>query len=203
MEQSKLHVFPLQKIISGGQTGADRGGLEAAEALGIETGGTVPLGFWTTDGKCPELGTRFKLKELSLERNTKIPISAMYIERSKKNVDEGDATVAFRLHSSIGTDKTIGYCLSKSWKVIDDFRTYTKTPYRPLLVIDELSETKKKENIAKIQTFIYQHNVKTLNVCGHRESKETGYGNFTVTVRKLLVNAILTCLDDSLSNVDP
>ena len=63
IEQTKQHMFPLQKIISGGQTGADRGGLEAAEALGIETGGTVPLGFWTTDGKCPELVTRFKLKE--------------------------------------------------------------------------------------------------------------------------------------------
>ena len=32
------------KIISGGQTGADRGGLDAAIDLGIEHGGWCPLG---------------------------------------------------------------------------------------------------------------------------------------------------------------
>ena len=33
--------FPLIKVISGGQTGADRSALEAAEVLKIQTGGTT------------------------------------------------------------------------------------------------------------------------------------------------------------------
>jgi hypothetical protein len=36
------------KIISGGQTGADQGGLEGARLLGIQTGGTAPYN-WMTD----------------------------------------------------------------------------------------------------------------------------------------------------------
>ena len=40
----------LEMVISGGQTGADRGGLIAAKALGIPTGGTAPLGYKTEAG---------------------------------------------------------------------------------------------------------------------------------------------------------
>ena len=47
--------FPLSKIISGGQTGADRAGLEVAKRLGYETGGTVPRGYKTSTGPDPTL----------------------------------------------------------------------------------------------------------------------------------------------------
>lgn len=40
----------LTKIISGGQTGADEGGLEGARLLGIPTGGTAPKGYRTENG---------------------------------------------------------------------------------------------------------------------------------------------------------
>ena len=40
----------IKKIISGGQTGADRGGLLAGRHLGIETGGTAPPDFITEVG---------------------------------------------------------------------------------------------------------------------------------------------------------
>lgn len=55
----------LKKVISGGQIGADRAGLEAAFKLGITTGGWAPMGFITYAGKDPELGSKFNLKELS------------------------------------------------------------------------------------------------------------------------------------------
>lgn len=196
-KQSEQQLFPLQKLISGGQTGADRGGLEAAEALGIETGGTAPHAFWTIDGKCPELKTRFKLKELSIDRS----LSVMYIERSKLNVDDSDATIAFRLHESVGTDKTIGYCISKTWKVVKDLKAHAKH-YRPLLVIDDLSDEKKGENISQIQTFIFKYDVKVLNICGHREYKVTGNKSFTLSVRNLLVNALLPQMNHLLLNID-
>src|SRR5438309_5574120 len=38
------------KVISGGQTGADRAGLDAAAALGLPTGGHAAAGFWTESG---------------------------------------------------------------------------------------------------------------------------------------------------------
>jgi hypothetical protein len=40
----------IVKVISGGQTGADQGGLVAARTLKIETGGTAAKGWLTEDG---------------------------------------------------------------------------------------------------------------------------------------------------------
>jgi len=42
------------KIISGGQTGADRAALDFARARGIPTGGWVPKGRLAEDGRIPE-----------------------------------------------------------------------------------------------------------------------------------------------------
>jgi len=42
------------KIMSGGQTGVDRGALEAALELGIECGGWCPAGRLAEDGRIPE-----------------------------------------------------------------------------------------------------------------------------------------------------
>ena len=53
--------FPLQKIISGGQTGADLGGLMAGKDLNIEIGGTAPIGFLTNQGVNLRLGSYFGL----------------------------------------------------------------------------------------------------------------------------------------------
>ena len=47
------------KVVSGGQCGADLGGLLAAELLGIPTGGIAPNGFRTEKGKQPILSSRF------------------------------------------------------------------------------------------------------------------------------------------------
>ena len=41
------------KIVSGGQTGVDRGALEAAVALGLEFGGWAPHGWIAEDGTIP------------------------------------------------------------------------------------------------------------------------------------------------------
>lgn len=190
-EDDNLSNFPLIKIISGGQTGADMGALEAAEALGIETGGTATQDFWTTEGKCPELGTRFHLKELTVEKKSQFSISAMYIKRSMLNVDNSDGTIAFRLYSSSGTDKTIGYCLTKKWQIVTNFKTFGKTKYKPLLVIEDLSDQKKDFNVQKIRSFIFDNNIKILNVCGHREDVKTGFKSFKITVKNILVSAFL------------
>lgn len=45
----------IELIISGGQTGADQGGLRAGRAGGYETGGWAPKGWRTDEGPAPWL----------------------------------------------------------------------------------------------------------------------------------------------------
>jgi hypothetical protein len=52
--RSRTLALMLDKIITGGQTGADQTGVRSAKAFGIPTGGFMPLGFRTEDGPRPE-----------------------------------------------------------------------------------------------------------------------------------------------------
>lgn len=85
-------------VVSGGQTGADQGGLLAAEALGIPTGGWVPRGWRTDAGSAPWLGTRFGLREHA---------SPGYPERTVANVAEADAVLVFGNAGSAGCTLTL------------------------------------------------------------------------------------------------
>ena len=71
----------LRKIISGGQTGADRAGLDFAIQAGLEHGGYVPKGRKAEDGRIDD---RYQLIELS---------SSSYVDRTKRNVEESDGTI--------------------------------------------------------------------------------------------------------------
>jgi hypothetical protein len=71
-----------EKIVSGGQTGADRAALDAAIELGIETGGWIPKGRLAEDGRIPH---RYKsLVECD---------SADHAIRTELNVRDSDATL--------------------------------------------------------------------------------------------------------------
>jgi hypothetical protein len=87
------------KVISGGQSGVDKIGLEVAKALGIKTGGTAPMNFWTENGAEPELGKEFGLVEGP----------AGYMTRTRRNVLDSDATLLFGDMSSAGSKMTIGF----------------------------------------------------------------------------------------------
>lgn len=88
----------LKKIISGGQTGADRGALEAGKRLGYETGGTVPRGYRTNRG--PDQSLReFGVKEHS---------SAGYPPRTIRNIKDSDGTVWFGNAKTPGGKLTLG-----------------------------------------------------------------------------------------------
>lgn len=82
----------LRKIISGGQTGADRTGLEEAKKIGLETGGWAPKG-WRIDG-----GNDPSLAEFGL---TEHPDSG-FASRTRANVRDSDATVWFGKTGSPG-----------------------------------------------------------------------------------------------------
>jgi hypothetical protein len=73
--------MPIIRIISGGQTGADRGGLDAAIYAGVPYSGSCPKGRKAEDGRIP---ANYKLKEMK---------SADYLKRTEANVIDSDATL--------------------------------------------------------------------------------------------------------------
>ncbi len=94
----------LQMVISGGQTGADRIGLEEAKKMGIKTGGLAPKGYYT------ENGNDLTLKDFGLEEDT----VHGYTHRTKMNVVNSDGTVLFGDMTSVGSLNTIQYCIKKN-----------------------------------------------------------------------------------------
>lgn len=74
-------TFWPERIVSGGQTGVDRGALEAAIALGIAHGGWCPRGRLAEDGSIP---SRYDLVENE---------SSNYKVRTTQNVEDSDATL--------------------------------------------------------------------------------------------------------------
>ncbi len=56
----------LTKIISGGQTGADRAALDAAIKMGIDHGGWIPKGRKTEDGVFPDKNGRLHIPLLTI-----------------------------------------------------------------------------------------------------------------------------------------
>ena len=107
----------VRKIVSGGQTGADRAGIDFAIAYGIEYGGWVPKG-----GKAEDLTTPPGLLALYplLEEAPTTSMAA----RTKFNIRDSDATLIIRPHGGVmspGTKLTIELCeqLKKPYAVID------------------------------------------------------------------------------------
>lgn len=79
-KQIKSSYLPDQ-IVSGGQTGVDRAGLEVAIANGIAHGGWCPKGRRSEDGSIP---SRYDLVEMD---------TAEYPLRTEQNVIDSDATL--------------------------------------------------------------------------------------------------------------
>lgn len=138
----------IRKIISGGQTGADQGGLRAARYKGIETGGTAPLGYRTEKGAQRELLSGLGLKESR---------SSSYPPRTAQNVKDSDGTVVFGNSTTPGSRLTINLC-----------RDFNK-PFFLLPDIDNLWD-----HIGTFRNWLESRRIGTLNVAGNRESKKPG-----------------------------
>lgn len=72
---------PLQKIVTGGQTGVDRAALDAALECGLDIGGWVPAGRQTEDGP---LDASYPLEETPSDDPA---------QRTAWNVRDSDATL--------------------------------------------------------------------------------------------------------------
>lgn len=84
----------IKKIISGGQTGADRAALDFAIYHGLPHGGWCPKGRLAEDGM---IERRYELHETS---------SKSYLQRTEKNVRDSDGTAIFAQKLMGGSKKT-------------------------------------------------------------------------------------------------
>lgn len=153
--------FSLQKVISGGQTGVDRGALEAAMALGIDHGGSCPLGRLAEDGRVPD---RFQLTELA---------SSKYSVRTEQNVLDSDGTlILYYRQLTAGTALT---------------HRFTEKNYKPVYLFD-LAEPAPLEDVV---AWLFDHRIQTLNCAGPRESTEPGIQNVSCGLCKELFALVL------------
>ena len=76
-----LSGLPIRKIVSGGQTGVDRAGLDVALFLQVQHGGWCPLGRLAEDGQIP---AKYELKETE---------SSEYGFRTEQNVIDSCGTL--------------------------------------------------------------------------------------------------------------
>jgi hypothetical protein len=139
----------LEKIISGGQTGADQAGWRAARVFGIATGGWMPRGFLTEDGPHPEFAEQYGAAEMP---------TGSYPARTEQNVQDSDGTLWFGETTTAGAQATIGaaHKLRKPCLLI-----YPGASFEP----------------AHAVAWITENSIRTLNVAGNRESEEPGIGD--------------------------
>lgn len=135
----------LEKIVSGGQTGADRAGLDAAMKAGLPVGGYCPKGRLAEDGTVPE---HYPLVEMT---------KGGYSARTERNVIESDGTLIFNIGKLSGGTRLTVECARKHNK--------------PHLVI-QLDAA--KPNAATLAEWLDQNNIRVLNIAGPRESKTPG-----------------------------
>jgi hypothetical protein len=82
--------MPITKLISGGQTGADQGALDAAIYCDVPHGGWCPKGRKSEAGRIPE---KYQLAEMN---------TIDYLKRTKANVVDSDATLVLTLGMAKG-----------------------------------------------------------------------------------------------------
>jgi hypothetical protein len=154
-------VFDLRtiKIVSGGQTGADRAALDFAIDRGLGHGGWCPRGRKAEDGPLPD---RYELRETP---------SRKYAERTEWNVRDSDATVVFSIAAEPqgGTRLTL-VLAERLAKPVLHLSREVLTP--------EIAATKVRE-------FLGEHAVRTLNLAGPRASQEPEIAEFVANVLKL------------------
>jgi len=136
----------ITKIISGGQTGADRGALDAAIELGIPHGGWCPLERRSEDGIIP---SKYNLTETN---------SSLYEDRTSQNVSDSDATLILYYDT---LDKGTNFTIDVARKLNRPFCAINLSDDSALSAFESWLESLPMQNI-------------TLNIAGPRESNSPG-----------------------------
>ena len=141
----------LIKMVSGGQTGADRAALDCAIQFGLEHGGWCPAGRIAEDGVIPQ---HYQLNELA---------EAGYKQRTRQNIIDSDGTLILNL------SELDGGTLATT--------RLAKHLQKPYLVV-QLDSDVLEDDVARVISWLAQSQIKVLNVAGARESKRQGSYQF-------------------------
>ena len=134
----------LMKIISGGQTGADRAALDVGLALGLPIGGWCPKGRRAEDGWIPD---RYPLVETP---------EPDYETRTRRNVEDADGTLILNLSALDG-----GTALTAA---------HARQIGKPCLIV----ALERGIEPAAFRDWLAANYIRVLNVAGPRESKRPG-----------------------------
>ncbi len=157
----------LAKLISGGQTGADRAALDTAIHFGFPHAGWCPKGRIALDGT---LGSQYRLQETP---------SADYSQRTRWNIRDSDATVVFTMKARLGPGSKL------------TIRQAEKLG-KPCLHIVLKERTNYLDPALELQRFVAEHQVTVLNVAGSRASEsESGiYEAVAQVLRRAFFDAV-------------
>lgn len=135
----------ISKIVSGGQTGADRAALDFAIQHSIPYSGWVPKGRKAEDGAVPE---SYRLQEMP---------TSDYSQRTEKNVLDSNGTLI------------ISHGMLTGGSAMTEF--YAERHHKPCLHID-LDRASFEEAAARIRAWIEDFSIQVLNVAGPRAGKD-------------------------------
>ncbi len=135
----------IAKIISGGQTGADRAALDVAIQMGLPHGGWVPHGRRAEDGKLPE---QYRLRETK---------SIDYAQRTELNVVDSDGTL-ITSHGNLAGGSALTQEMAAKHR-------------HPCLHVD-LNELDILTAAGIVNSWIEARGIRTLNVAGPRASED-------------------------------
>ena len=150
----------IEKIISGGQTGADRAALDTAIEIGINHGGWVPRGRKTEDGRLPP---KYHVQETN---------SIDYAQRTEFNILDSDGTLIIS-HGDLKGGSELTQKLARKH-------------HRSCLHID-LNTINEYRAVEIIQSWIDSKDIRVLNVAGPRISEDPNiYEDVQNVLRSLL-----------------
>jgi len=151
-----ISSLPQLIIISGGQTGADRAGLDFAIYNSFPHKGWCPRGRKAEDGK---ISSQYQLEETP---------SADYLQRTEWNARDSDGTVVFTMGKELtgGSKRTAEFAIKHG---------------KPLL---HLYPGKSYQLSGELLDFVSRNNLQTLNVAGTRGSKEPEVYRFALEILK-------------------
>lgn len=156
-------------IVSGGQTGADRGGLQAAIDLGLGWGGWAPHGWRAEDGEVPAV-YREHMRESA---------SPHYGLRTRLNVQDSDGTLIVSFAENLSGGSAFTARTAKA----------QRKPARHL-ILPARGRTRITDAVrAALLQWIGDNRISVLNVAGPRESKEPG-------IQQAVRDALVWVLED-------
>jgi len=162
----------ISKIVSGGQTGVDRGALEAALELGFPYGGLVPKGRRSEDGTVPAVFNQME----------EAPFVS-YVYRTEQNVIKSDCTliISREIDQLRPPEEQLAGGTYKTYLLAIHHR-------KPHLVIVKGDLDKVRQWLRKVADDLGKDSL-VLNVAGPRESKCEGIQKATYAFVKRLIAA--------------